>query len=110
MSQELEITKEGKYIYGIIRNSDDIDWGTIGIGDRHDRVSGVIYRDICAVVSSSPIIQYEARRANMIAHQKVLEKVHPMVLSKLVGHSSLNTTMQYYQPTREDLRKATEKQ
>ena len=43
-------------------------------------------------------------------YQKVLEKVHPMVLSKLVGHSSLNTTMQYYQPTREDLRKATEKQ
>jgi len=42
-------------------------------------------------------------------YQKVLEKVHPMVLSKLVGHSSLNTTMQYYQPTREDLRNAMEK-
>ncbi len=67
--------KEGRYIYGIIRNSNTIDFGPIGIGSRHDIVYGVTYNDICAVVSSSPIIQYEARRANMIAHQKVLEEV-----------------------------------
>ncbi|MEI8186634.1 MAG: GvpL/GvpF family gas vesicle protein [Chlorobiaceae bacterium] len=67
--------KEGKYIYGIIRNSDQVDFGQIGIGGRHDNVYGVIYRDICAIVSSSPIVQYEARRINMIAHQKVLEEV-----------------------------------
>ncbi len=41
-------------------------------------------------------------------YQKVLDKVHPMVLSRLVGHSSLNTTMEYYKPTREDLRHAME--
>lgn len=67
--------KEGKYIYGIIRNSNNIDFGPIGIGKRNDSVYGVVYKDICAVVSSSPIIQYEVRRANMIAHQKVLEEV-----------------------------------
>lgn len=72
---EHEIIKEGKYIYGIIRNSDAIDFGPIGIGNRNDRVYGVVYRDICAVVSSTPIIKYEARRANMISHQKVLEEV-----------------------------------
>ena len=70
-----EEIKEGKYIYGIIRNSDNIDFGNIGIGSRNDNVYGVIYKDICAVVSSSPIIQYEARRINMIAHQRVLEQV-----------------------------------
>ncbi len=70
-----DIIKEGKYIYGIIRNSENIDFGHIGIGNRNDHVYGVVYRDICAVVSSTPIIQYEARRINMIAHQKVLEEV-----------------------------------
>ena len=70
-----DIPKEGRYIYGIIRNSEKINFGQIGIGNRNDHVYGVVYKDICAVVSSSPIIQYEARRANMIAHQKVLEEV-----------------------------------
>jgi hypothetical protein len=67
--------KEGRYIYGIIRNSEKIDFGPIGIGSRNDHVFGVSYKDICAVVSSSPNIQYQARRVNMIAHQKVLEEV-----------------------------------
>lgn len=75
MSNELVIPKEGKYIYGIIRNSDPIDFGPIGIGNRADRVYGVIFKDICAVVSNSPIIQYEARRVNMTTHEKVLEEV-----------------------------------
>ncbi len=72
---DIDNTKEGRYIYGIIRNSDKIDFGPIGIGSRNDHVYGVTYKDICAVVSSSPDIQYQARRANMIAHQKVLEEV-----------------------------------
>jgi len=75
MNNEQETPKEGKYIYGIIRNEGSIDFGSIGIGKRFDQVYGVSYKDICAVVSNSPIIQYEVRRVNMIAHQKVLEEV-----------------------------------
>ena len=75
MSNELEIQKEGKYIYAIIRYDGPLDYGPIGIGKRADRVYGINYKDICAIVSSSPIIQYEARRVNMIAHQTVLEEV-----------------------------------
>jgi hypothetical protein len=75
MSNELEIPKEGKYIYGIIRNSDPIDYGPIGMGKRADRVYGVTYNGITAVVSASPIIIYEARRINMITHEKVLEEM-----------------------------------
>lgn len=75
MSNELEIPKEGKYIYGIVRNSGPIDYGPIGIGKRADRVYGVTYNDITAIVSASPIIIYEARRVNMIAHEKVLEEM-----------------------------------
>jgi len=75
MSNDLEIPKEGKYIYGIIRNSDPIDYGPIGMGKRADRVYGVSYNGITAIVSASPIIIYEARRINMITHEKVLEEM-----------------------------------
>jgi len=75
MSNEKEIQKEGKYIYGIIRHAGPVDFGPIGIGKRADLVYGINYSDITAVVSNSPIIQYQARRVNMIAHQKVLEEV-----------------------------------
>ncbi len=75
MSNELEILKEGKYIYGIIRHSGPIDFGSIGMGKRADLVYGIEYKGITAIVSNSPIIIYEARRINMITHEKVLEEV-----------------------------------
>jgi len=75
MEKEIEISKEGKYIYGIIRHSDPIEYGPIGMGKRADLVYGINYNDITAIVSNSPIIIYEARRVNMIAHEKVLEEV-----------------------------------
>jgi len=75
MSNEKEIPKEGKYIYGIIMHAGPVDFGPIGIGKRADLVYGINYNNITAVVSNSPIIQYQARRVNMIAHQKVLEEV-----------------------------------
>jgi len=75
MSSEQEIPKEGRYIYGIIRHAGPIDFGPIGIGKRADMVYGITFRDICAIVSNSPIIQYEARRVNMTTHEKVLEEI-----------------------------------
>jgi hypothetical protein len=75
MTNELEIPKEGKYIYAIIRNQDPIDYGPIGMGKRADIVYGVRYKDITAIVSNSPVIIYEARRVNMITHEKVIEEV-----------------------------------
>ncbi|MBL7113639.1 MAG: GvpL/GvpF family gas vesicle protein [Bacteroidales bacterium] len=75
MSDESEIPKEGKYIYGIIRHTGPIDFGPIGIGKRADRVYGINFNDISAIVSNSPVIQYEARRVNMTTHEKVLEEV-----------------------------------
>ena len=75
MSNELETPKEGKYIYGIIRHSEPIDLGPIGMGKRADRVYGICYNGITAIVSNSPIIIYEARRVNMITHEKVLEEI-----------------------------------
>ncbi|MEI7662715.1 MAG: GvpL/GvpF family gas vesicle protein [Bacteroidota bacterium] len=75
MENDAELPKEGKYIYGIIRHSGSIDFGPTGIGKRADLVYGIHYRDISAIVSNSPIIQYEARRVNMTTHEKVLEDI-----------------------------------
>jgi len=75
MSNEQELSKEGKYIYGIIRNSEPINYGPIGMGKRADMVYGITFKGITAIVSNSPIIIYEARRVNMITHEKVLEEV-----------------------------------
>ena len=75
MATENEILKEGKYIYGIIRHSGPLNYGPIGLGKRGDLVYAINYKDISAVVSSSPIIIYEARRVNMITHETVLEEV-----------------------------------
>jgi hypothetical protein len=75
MEKEVDIPKEGKYIYGIIRHVDPLDYGPIGMGKRADLVYGINFKDISAIVSNSPIIQYEARRVNMITHERVLEEV-----------------------------------
>ena len=75
MATENEVQKEGRYIYGIIRHSGPLNYGPIGMGKRADEVYGINYRDISAVVSCSPIIIYEARRVNMITHERVLEEV-----------------------------------
>jgi hypothetical protein len=75
MEKELDIPKEGKYIYGIIRNSAPLNYGPIGMGKRADEVYSISYKGISAIVSNSPVIIYEARRINMITHEKVLEEV-----------------------------------
>ena len=75
MNNEIDTPKEGKYIYGIIRHSGPLDYGPMGMGKRYDMVYSINYKDISAIVSNSPIIIYEARRVNMVAHEKVLEEV-----------------------------------
>jgi hypothetical protein len=75
MINNIEIPKEGKYIYGIIRHEGSIDYGPIGMGKRADLVYGIQFKGITAIVSNSPIIQYEARRVNMITHERFLEEV-----------------------------------
>ena len=75
MINETETSKEGKYIYGIIRHDAPIEYGPIGMGTRADLVYGISFKGITAIVSNSPVIIYEARRVNMITHEKVLEEV-----------------------------------
>lgn len=75
MNNKLETPKKGRYIYGIIRHTGPIDFGHIGMGNPAEKVYGINFRDISAIVSNSTVIQYEARRVNLITHEKVLEEI-----------------------------------
>lgn len=69
------MTDEGQYLYAIVATNEEKRFGPTGIGDQESEVYTVCYRDIGAVISDSPILQYPVTRANTMAHQKVMEAV-----------------------------------
>lgn len=68
--------QEAKYLYCIIKCSDERTFNSVqAVGGRGDKVHTVVLGDLAAVVSDSPDMKYDSTRANMIAHQKVIERV-----------------------------------
>lgn len=67
--------KEGRYIYCIIASNEAQSFGPLGIGSRGDELRTVVYDDISAVVSDSPVISYSVSRDNMLAHEKAIEEI-----------------------------------
>ncbi len=67
-------TPEGKYMYCIIRCSEPRQLTTLGIGEQGDIVHTVHFEDLAAVVSNSPVVEYDSSRRNMMAHTLVLEE------------------------------------
>src|SRR5581483_3432247 len=65
----------GKYVYCIIRSSEPLRFGRIGMGVDPGEVHTVHYRDIGAVVSDTPTEQLDATRENVLAHERVNETV-----------------------------------
>ncbi|MBU1344137.1 MAG: GvpL/GvpF family gas vesicle protein [Proteobacteria bacterium] len=65
----------GKYIYCIIEEKYDRNFGTIGIGNRKDLVSTLNYDGISAVISNTPMSKYVINRENLTAHEMVIEQV-----------------------------------
>jgi hypothetical protein len=68
-------TPMGKYMYCIIRCPEPCQFTNRGIGERGDIVHTVHFMGLAAVVSDSPIIEYDSSRRNMMAHTVVLEEV-----------------------------------
>lgn len=66
---------DGEYLYCIIRSSEPRQFTSLGMGERGDIIHTIHYRDLAAVVSSSPHGEYEHDRRNMMAHTVVLEEV-----------------------------------
>ena len=72
------MTEEGKYIYSIIKENKDLRFGSIGINNRE--VNLVHYKDISAVVSPTPVINFDRLDKNELTrhvatHQKVNEEI-----------------------------------
>ena len=67
--------KEGKYIYCIIATSQERNFGPIGIGNKDDEVLTIGYDDISMVVSNHLVTKLVVSRENLLAHEKVIERV-----------------------------------
>jgi hypothetical protein len=68
--------QEAKYLYCIIECSGERTFNSVqAVGGRGDKVHTVVFGDLAAVVSESPDMEYDCTRANMMAHQKVIERV-----------------------------------
>jgi hypothetical protein len=66
---------EGKYVYCIIKSDRPLYFGPLGLGLEPAEVHTVIYRDLAAVVSSTPMVVQDPTRENVLAHQRVNETV-----------------------------------
>jgi len=69
------LDKEGKYLYCIIETNSPCNFGPIGIGGRGDEVTNICCEGLSAVISNTPMTKYSLSRENLIAHEKVIEKV-----------------------------------
>ncbi len=68
--------KEAKYLYCIVKCGEERSFnGVPAIGGRSDRIHAVAFEDLACVVSDSPDMKYDSTRANMMAHETVIERV-----------------------------------
>ena len=67
--------REGKYVYCVIRSEQPLSFGPLGLGPEPAEVHTIHFRDICAVVSNTPMVVHDPTRENVLAHQRVNETV-----------------------------------
>ena len=65
----------GKYVYCVIRSTQEHRFGAIGIGEEPAEVTTVNYKDLAAIVSDTPVGVYDPTRENVLTHQAVNEAV-----------------------------------
>lgn len=70
-----ERTVSSKYLYGIIKCREPREFKARGIGERGDTVHTIVHKGLAAVVSNSPVMEYDQSRRNMMAHTSVLEEL-----------------------------------
>lgn len=71
-----EQTKEAKYLYCIVKCGEERSFnGVPAIGSGSDEIHSVVFKDLACVVSDSPDMKYDSTRANMMAHETVIEQV-----------------------------------
>ncbi|MBI2462501.1 MAG: GvpL/GvpF family gas vesicle protein [Candidatus Rokubacteria bacterium] len=65
--------EEGKYLYGIIEARGGLNLGPVGLGGQE--VAVIAYRDLGAVISNAPPGTCAIAKENLLAHERVLERV-----------------------------------
>ena len=68
-------TGRGRYVYCIIRASQPLRFGPIGMDEQSSEVYTINFRDMAAVVSDVPIAPLDSTRENVLAHERVNETV-----------------------------------
>jgi len=69
-------TKEAKYLYCVVKCGEERSFnGVPAIGGRGDEIHSVAFDDLACVVNNSPDMKYDSTRANMMAHETVIEQV-----------------------------------
>lgn len=66
---------QGQYLYAIIEATEPVTFNSPGIGSPGSGVQTIVIDRLGAVVSASPMIEYDNTRRNMMAHTLVLEEV-----------------------------------
>jgi hypothetical protein len=65
----------GRYVYCIIRSTDPLKFGAIGMDEQWPDVYTINYKDMAAIVSDVPIAPLDSTRENVLAHERVNETV-----------------------------------
>ena len=65
----------GRYVYCIIRASQPLKFGAIGMDDQWPEVHTINFKDMAAVVSDIPLAPLDSTRENVLAHERVNETV-----------------------------------
>jgi len=65
----------GRYVYCIIRASQPLKFGAIGMDETWPDVYTINYKDMAAVISDVPIAPLDSTRENVLAHERVNETV-----------------------------------
>ena len=67
--------REGKYVYCVVQTEQERSFGPIGVGARGDEVLTVGYDDLSMAVSNHPMAGCAANRENLLAHERVIERM-----------------------------------
>lgn len=71
------MTKQGKYIYGIIKSTDGkkFDYKGFGLGIENNPVYSLTYKAVAAIVSDTPVEYYEPDEEHAMPHRKVVDDI-----------------------------------
>jgi hypothetical protein len=65
----------GRYVYCVIRSTQPLKFGAIGMDEQWPDVYTINYKDMAAIVSDVPIAPLDSTRENVLAHERVNESV-----------------------------------